>query len=69
MLGQISPKQHALQSFYNNDLDQNLKIGADFEPEAFRKFVETNIHAYLAPENLIVTREQYERIRALYPNK
>lgn len=69
VLGQISPKGDAFQSFYSNDVDQNVKIGADFDQELFSAFVEKNIQEYLAPENLIVTRGQYERIRALYPDK
>jgi hypothetical protein len=69
VLAEINPKGDAVQSFYSNDLDQNVKIGADFEPESFRAFIEKNVQQYLAPENLIVTREQYERIRALYPGK
>ncbi len=66
VLGEINPKGNAIQSFYPNDLDQCEKIGADYQPEFFRRFVEKNIETYLLPENLIITREQYDRIRALY---
>ena len=69
VLGEINPAGDAYQGFYKNDIDQNVKLGADFDPHALRLFVENNIQRYLNPENPVTTREQYERIRALYPHK
>ena len=69
VLGEIVPKGDPLASFYSNDLDQTVKIGAGFNRQSFTRFIEKNITKYLAPENLIATREQYERIRTLYPYK
>jgi hypothetical protein len=69
VLGQINPKGDPIQSFYNNDLDKNVKVGADFDVDLFRSFIEQNILAFVAPENLITTREQYERIRTIYPHQ
>jgi hypothetical protein len=69
VLGEINPKGDASQGFYNNDIDQNAKIGADFDSQSFRMFVERNIQQYLAPTNLVLTREQYEHIRTLYPDQ
>ena len=66
IVGEINPKGDAIQSYYPNDIDQCEKIGADYLPNSFRVFVERNIKNFLRPENLIITREQYDRIRALY---
>jgi hypothetical protein len=69
VLGEINPKGKPDQGFYKNDIDQNVKIDADFNIQSFKTFIENNIQKYLEPENLMSTREQYEHIRALYTNK
>lgn len=69
VLGVINPKGDAFQSFYSNDVDKNIKIGADFNAIEFRQFVENNIREYVAPENLVITKDQYDWIRALYPRQ
>ena len=69
VLGRINPAGDPLQSFYDNDLEKNVMIGADFNEQSFRQFVEQTVLDYVAPENLILTKDQYDRIRAVYPHK
>ena len=69
VLGEIVPHGDAFQSFYKNDIDLNVQIGADFESGDFEKFIQRNIEAYVSVNNLIVTKEQYDRLRHAYPNK
>ena len=68
VLGEISPHGDAIQSFYSNDIDQCQKLGLDYNPDEFSDYISKLVENYLAPENLIVSKEQYERFRTLYAN-
>lgn len=69
VLGEIVPHGDAIQSFYKNDLDLNIQTGADFEPTKFVAFIERNIESYLSLDNMVVTRDQYDRLRNIYPDQ
>ena len=69
VLGEIVPHGDPTQSFYKNDIDLNIQIGADFDSADFRKFVQRNIEAYVSVNNLILTKEQYDRLRNAYTSK
>ncbi|OBT16359.1 MULTISPECIES: hypothetical protein [unclassified Vibrio] len=57
-----------MHSFYSNDIDQCFLVGEDFNKANFEEFVVKEIEAYLQPENLITSKEQYDRFRALLTN-
>ena len=65
VLGTINPKGDTSASFYPNDLDKNTFIGERFDEVAFASFIADNLMNYLAPENQILSTEQYYWIRAL----
>ena len=65
MLGRINPQGDAVASFYTNDLDKNVFVGERFDEIAFSEFVGDNLHTYLAPENQIVSVENYYWIKEL----
>jgi len=69
VVGVINPKGDAIQGFYNNDIDECQCLGADFDADEFKAFVQETIENYISFENLIITREQYDKFRDLYPNK
>ncbi|MCE7575852.1 hypothetical protein, partial [Aliivibrio fischeri] len=68
VLGVINPAGDPIASFYSNDIDQCLLVGEDFDKNNFEKFILTEIETYLQPENLITSKEQYDRFRALLTN-
>ncbi|EDL51363.1 hypothetical protein VSAK1_25390 [Vibrio mediterranei AK1] len=68
VLGLINPGGNELASFYPNDIDQCFLMGLDFDKARFEQFVLKQIENYLQPENLITSKEQYDRFRALLPN-
>ncbi len=68
VVGEIDPRGDAIQSFYKNDFDLNVQIGADFETAVFGAFVEQNIESYLSLDNMIVSQDQYDRLRNTYPH-
>jgi hypothetical protein len=65
VLGRIEPKGDPIASFYPNDLDENVFIGERFDEIAFADFVRDDLLRYLAPENQILSLEQYEWIREM----
>ncbi|OMO21235.1 hypothetical protein [Vibrio lentus] len=65
VLGLINPAGNELASFYPNDIDQCFLMGLDFEKTKFDQFVIKQIENYLQPENLITSKEQYDRFRTL----
>ena len=68
VLGLINPAGDELASFYPNDIDQCFLMGLDFDKTKFEQFVLKQIENYLQPENLITSKEQYDRFRALLSN-
>ncbi|EKO3417837.1 hypothetical protein ACRJBZ_000221 [Vibrio fluvialis] len=68
VLGLINPAGNELASFYPNDIDQCFLMGLDFDKTKFEQFVLKQIENYLQPENLITSKEQYDRFRALLSN-
>ncbi|CSC38179.1 Uncharacterised protein [Vibrio cholerae] len=68
VLGLINPAGDQLASFYPNDIDQCFLMGLDFDKTKFEQFVLKQIENYLQPENLITSKEQYDRFRALLSN-
>lgn len=68
VLGLIEPTGDASRSFYPNDIDQCFLVGLDFNKAAFEQFVLQQVEIYLQPENLITSKEQYDRFRALLSN-
>ncbi|EMK6583439.1 hypothetical protein V9K46_004320 [Vibrio parahaemolyticus] len=68
VLGLINPAGNELASFYPNDIDQCFLMGLDFDKAKFEQFVLEQIENYLQPENLITSKEQYDRFRALLSN-
>jgi len=69
VLGTINPKGDAFASYYPNNLEENTFIGENFDELALRKFVANDLMKYLAPENQILSREQYNWIRELLNQK
>jgi hypothetical protein len=65
VLGVINPLGDAIASFYANDLDKNIFIGERFDEIAFTEFVGDNLRAYVAPENQIVSVDNYEWIKEM----
>jgi hypothetical protein len=65
VLGRIDPRGDPIASFYANDLEKNLFLGERFDEIAFVAFVRDDLLSYLAPENLIVSPEQYSWIKQL----
>lgn len=65
VVGSINPKGDAVASFYANDLDKNVFLGERFDEITFAAFVRDNLLAYLAPENQIVSTENYQWIKEL----
>jgi len=68
VLGLINPAGNELASFYPNDIDQCFLMGLDFDKTKFEQFVLKQIENYLQPENLITSKEQYDRFRSLLSN-
>jgi hypothetical protein len=65
VLGTINPRGDAIASFYDNDLEKNVFIGERFDEIAFAAFVRDNLLAYLAPENQILSAENYQWMKEL----
>lgn len=65
VLGTINPKGDALAGFYPNDLEQNVFLGERFDELAFAGYVAQDLIRYLAPENQILSADQYEWIQKL----
>ena len=68
VLGVIHPAGDEYAGFFPNDIDKCFLIGLDFNKEKFEQFVLEQIEKYLQPENLITSKEQYERFRDLLRN-
>ena len=64
-LGTINPKGDSLAGFYPNDLEQNIFLGERFDEIAFVNYVTQDLMRYLAPENQIISADQYEWIQKL----
>ncbi|NTV47545.1 MAG: hypothetical protein HGB11_13730 [Chlorobiales bacterium] len=69
VLATIRPKGDALAGFYLNDLEQNVFLGERFDEIAFMDYVSQDLMRYLAPENQILSVEQYEWIQKLLEDK
>ncbi len=65
VLGSIEPKGNEFASFYPNNIGDNTFLGEQFDEIAFERFVVTNLLKYLAPENQILSSDQYKWIRSL----
>lgn len=65
VLGTINPKGDAFAGFYPNDLEQNVFLGERFDELAFSDHVTQDLMRYLAPENQILSVDQYEWIQEL----
>ena len=63
VLGVIDPAGDEFASYYNNKLENNVQIGCNFDKAEFIKFVEKIISDFISPNNLIVSKEQYEYLR------
>ncbi|WP_279624103.1 hypothetical protein [Aeromonas veronii] len=68
VLGLINPAGNELASFYPNDIDQCFLMGLDFDKTKFEQFILKQVENYLQPENLITSKEQHDRFRALLSN-
>lgn len=69
VLGVINPAGDQYASFYPNDIDKCFLMGLDFDKSAFENFLIQQVEKYLQPENLITSKEQYDRFRALLSDK
>lgn len=69
VLGIIDPKGDAFASYYPNNLEENTFIGDNFDELAFKEFIANNLMNYLAPENQILSKEQYNWIHDLLDHK
>ena len=65
VLGTIDPKGDPIASFYPNNLDENTFLGDNFDEFAFKEFIANNLMNYLAPENQILSKEQYRWVHDL----
>ena len=68
VLGVINPAGDELSSFYNNDIDECIQIGLDFNENEFSDYLLLQIENYLMPNNLITSKDQYERFRSILKN-
>ncbi len=65
VLGIIDPKRDPFASFYPNNLDENTFLGDNFDELAFKELIANNLMNYLAPENQILSKEQYHWVHDL----
>ncbi|MHA4844522.1 hypothetical protein ACX0G7_10180 [Flavitalea antarctica] len=63
VLGVINPAGDAYASYYKNKLEDNIQIGCNFDEEEFIKFVKKVIADFISPNNLIVSKDQYDYLR------
>lgn len=63
VLGIINPAGNAYTSYYKNKLEDNIQIGCNFDQAEFVKFVENVISDFISPNNLIVSKDQYDYLR------
>lgn len=63
VLGVIDPAGDAYASYYNNKLEDNIQIGCNFDQGEFIQFVEKVISDFISPNNLIVSKDQYDYLR------
>ena len=65
VLGTINTKGDAFAGFYPNDLEKNVFLGERFDELAFTDYIAQDLMSYLAPENQILSADQYEWIQKL----
>ena len=63
VLGVINPAGDAIQSFYKNKLEDNTQIGCNFDKIVFIEFVKKIINDFVSPNNLIISKDQYDYLR------
>ena len=63
VLGVINPAGDALASYYKNNLEDNIQIGCNFDKIEFTKFVKKVITDFTSPNNLIISKDQYDYLR------
>ncbi|MDD2674669.1 MAG: hypothetical protein PHF81_07290 [Flavobacterium sp.] len=63
VLGIINPAGDSLASYYKNNLEENIQIGCNFDKSEFSEFVKKTIMDFISPNNLIISKDQYDNLR------
>ncbi|GEP52145.1 hypothetical protein FNO01nite_28170 [Flavobacterium noncentrifugens] len=67
-MGIINPLGDALVSYSKNTLEENIQIGCNFEKNEFTEFVKKTIMDFISPNNLIISKDQYDNLRNFKAN-
>lgn len=68
VLGIINPAGDEFASYYNNNLEENIQIGCNFDKTEFTEFVKKTIMDFISPNNLIISKDQYDNLRNFKAN-
>lgn len=68
VLGVINPTGDAFASYYKNNLEENVQIGCNFDKSEFTEFVKKTIMNFTSANNLIISKEEYDKIRNFKAN-
>lgn len=68
VLGIINPKGDSHQSYYKNNIEENLEIGLNFNDEKFKDFLSHLILNFVSLSNLIISKDEYEYFRSININ-
>ncbi|PJJ09155.1 hypothetical protein CLU83_2484 [Flavobacterium sp. 1] len=68
VLGIINTFGDSIRSFCKNRLEDNIEIGCNFDKNKFIEFTQKVLSDYVSPNNLIISKEQYEYLRNFNSN-